>query len=263
MTNYKLKLDGIKYNCGLVDLKEAETFNLSKQYFSGTDTNKSKGNLGIIYPFDNEETIKDYITASSIIDHHNGDRYLLKHTEVRVCNSNDDNTLTYQKIENTIPIVIHDNTISEISNAVQSILFKSREDISIKVPKDSKSIRLEVELIEQYSKFSPLVIVSEKNIEKKKIEYEATYFGSYSDGYISEDFPLSLEELETALEAFKKLDKKVREKFYSWYEFAIYDYYGELDQSVEAFRKMHKINQKKIEKDTKKAIELISSQSLF
>ena len=278
MNNYKFTLNEIDKNFGLAKLKEKKPFSLHTQSFSGTDTNKQKGNVGIVYPFDCESEVKGFVTASSIIDHHNGDRYLLKHTEVRVCNNDENQTLLYEKLERTIPVIIHEN--KALSEARNDILFEkaSLEDISLKANDDIEVIQMKLQFIDLYKEFQPLVIISEKNLEKKSVSFNRDKWIApkiKKVTYIDDNFPLEREDLEAYFDEFQELSKMDKKLFYSWYEYAIFCHYGEsnnygvyvsMENILENFRKEHKLTEKKIAKDTKKAEDLLSNideESLF
>jgi len=166
---YGFWLNNAIENYGVVPLSNMKEIKLSRQSFSGTDTRKEKDKTGIVYPFDVNEQINGFVTASSIIDHHNSDRHLLKRTEVRKC-SNDGEQLLYQKIHNTCHIVLHED--EERSDAIIMALSNKQYDCSVYTDECNNALMLNVMLMEQYKDFNPLVIVSEKNLEKKVYEQE-------------------------------------------------------------------------------------------
>lgn len=245
---------------------DGNSFALHNQSFSRTDTCKTEGQVGIVYPFDHKMKINGAVTASSIIDHHDGDRYLLKHTEVRVCNSCDNNTLLYEKIDATIPILIHDNSETN-SDARSCMLFEqfSKEDISLQADSGIKRMQLKVLFINNYKDFEPSVIISDKNIKKKEFTHTAKSFLRKNNDkmFVDDDFPIHIDELECYRYEFASFDEKTRKEFYSWYEYALFDTYADMNQALKEFRKEYKIKESKILKDTKKASEMIDSQSLF
>lgn len=262
--NYKFALEKLDENFGLAHLDKDKSFNLHTQSFSGTDTCKEKGNTGIVYPFDYADKIDGFVTASSIIDHHNSDRYLLKHTEVRVCNNDENETLLYQKLKRTIPVVIHDNELDRLSEARNSVLFEKvcREDISLKADDDLSIIQMNLLLINAYKDFNPLVIVNEKNLEKKTYQY-SNPFSHNKREYVDDNFPLTIDDLEEYRDEFAKIKERVRKQFFNWYDFALYDCFATLEQSVEDFRKDYELTEKKLKADMKKANEMINRQRLF
>lgn len=140
-----------------------EILNLSTQSFSHTDLNLDENNLGIVYPYDNKETIPLTTCVSSIIDHHNGDNFLMKHTEVRTAETKD-NKLVYDKINQSTSLTLIN--ISQAQSAIRDMKFYS-ENYAIK----SNNARLNAKL-ELYKEFEPIFFIDSANLKQKYYAFE-------------------------------------------------------------------------------------------
>ena len=69
------------------NLETNERLSLGGQSFSGTDKNRTGESKGVVFPLACDESVKDRLNISSIIDHHNDDVALVKHTEARIANA--------------------------------------------------------------------------------------------------------------------------------------------------------------------------------
>lgn len=141
-----------------------EILNLSTQSFSHTDLNLDENNLGIVYPYDNKETIPLTTCVSSIIDHHNGDNFLMKHTEVRTAETKD-NKLVYDKINQSTSLTLIN--ISQAQSAIRDMKFYS-ENYAIK----NNNTRLNAKL-ELYKKFEPIFFIDSANLKQKYYAFES------------------------------------------------------------------------------------------
>lgn len=140
---------------------------LRHQSFSDTDTCKTSGKLGVVYPFDIDEDINNFVVASSIIDHSNDNSHLLKHTEVRIADKVDD-TLEYQLIDNTVGVVLlnDDNYNKALDTYFKANTFKESKYCEINNNYDIINIDCNLEQI--YRNSNTEVIISDKNISRKQ-----------------------------------------------------------------------------------------------
>ena len=69
------------------NLETNEELDISSQYFSGTDKCKDPREPGIVFPLACNDSVKDMLNVSSIIDHHKDNIALCKHTEARIANA--------------------------------------------------------------------------------------------------------------------------------------------------------------------------------
>lgn len=141
-----------------------EILNLSTQSFSHTDLNLDENNLGIVYPYDNKETISLTTCVSSIIDHHNGDNFLMKHTEVRTAGTKD-NKLVYDKINQSTSLTLMG--ITQAQSAIRDIKFYS-ENYAIR--NDNTRLNAKIEL---YKEFEPIFFIDSNNLTQKFYSFES------------------------------------------------------------------------------------------
>lgn len=142
--------------------------NLFPQSFSSIDLRTTPGNLGIVFPYDVNEDIKQTYCVSSIIDHHNIDTgYLIKHTEIRGVKTENKN-LVYTKIHYATAYVIMENILSNsITQTFENCIQKDyTEDFCINTTNPSIQKKKEI-----YQKFQPLFFIDKENIKTKKYSY--------------------------------------------------------------------------------------------
>lgn len=150
-----------------IDLIKQEELNIRQQSFSGTDLNTDTSKMGIVYSFKPDKATDKQHTVSSIIDHHNNDICLIKHTEARSVECNSDDEVKYIKntciaVEINEPEVIFDKPI-----VVAQTPYKLRQEIKERI----------IDLVNTYMKFETKMFVYEKNITNKHS------FKGYFDDY--------------------------------------------------------------------------------
>lgn len=78
------------------NLETNERLSISSQSFSGTDKNKNGSSKGVVFPLACNKSVSNTLNISSIIDHHNDDICLIKHTEARLATADvDKNKVDY------------------------------------------------------------------------------------------------------------------------------------------------------------------------
>lgn len=70
------------------DFETNKQLSISSQYFSGTDKCKDPKEPGVVFPLACNDSVKDMLNVSSVIDHHNSEIALCKYTEARIANAN-------------------------------------------------------------------------------------------------------------------------------------------------------------------------------
>lgn len=145
-----------------VNDKTSFMLDLNTQAFSSIDKKKDLKDLGIVYPFDPEGSPENYVSASSIIDHHNGDYELLKHTEVRVCNKQA-NDLVYDKINVSTSVVILDQKASMARKQFDADSTKDKECYI----EQYNNLTIDEKIYEIYKKHDTYKFFSPDNVTEK------------------------------------------------------------------------------------------------
>lgn len=155
-------------------LSNNQEIHLSKESFSGTDLKLDKDETGICYPFDENKDFTKSFVCSSIINHKDGDRYLIKHSEIREAYCINKN-LTYIEYP-TIGVVLFENTKAQLDVlSAPKYYYESPEDITIKLDKNNK-----LEIINNiYRKFNTFILVDPNLVEVNKT---IPYFGE--EGFV-------------------------------------------------------------------------------
>lgn len=169
------------------NLEQKESF-IGRQSFSGTDLDKDEKEAGIVYPYDYKEEIKDGVTSSSIIDLHNTDDELLKHTEVRVCNTIDKEKIQYDKLE-TASIVIDENKDISLANRLLFGIKNDNNTIEGYIEsKDKINVKPLLEIMKIYKEFEhTFTFIDSENIKEKQIiNYSPMRFNKLEKGLFEE-----------------------------------------------------------------------------
>lgn len=196
-----------------VILKE---LSLSHQSFSGTDYGKSKDDIGIVFPYDIDSDIKNGLSASSIIDHHNDDSHLIKHTEVRVCNKGKDK-LEYEELE-TIGLVIQDLEDDKVSEA-RMFIFDEKQEEELFYYEAEKPIKLSNEIItlmNVYDKFKYTFVDIKEDLVKKKETTSLTTYSSIKEGTDGNLFDFATDNIEKESLFNFEIEEKIYEATKEW-----------------------------------------------
>lgn len=140
-----------------IDLTTQERLDIRQQSFSGTDLNTSTDKMGIVYSFEPNKLTDKQHTVSSIIDHHNNDICLVKHTEARSVECDSDDEVRYIK-NNCIAIEFNEpDLIFKKPTIVAQTPYKLQDEIKRKI----------LSLLNIYNQFETKMFVYEGNITKK------------------------------------------------------------------------------------------------
>lgn len=140
-----------------IDLTTQERLDIRQQSFSGTDLNTSTDKMGIVYSFEPNKLTDKQHTVSSIIDHHNNDICLVKHTEARSVECDSDDEVRYIK-NNCIAIEFNEpDLIFKKPTIVAQTPYKLQDEIKRKI----------LSLLNIYNQFETKMFVYEGNIIKK------------------------------------------------------------------------------------------------
>lgn len=164
--------------------KEQKEIYLSTQSFSSIDLDRDEKESGIVYPYDYKEKIENGITTSSIIDLHNTDDRLIKHTETRLCNTIDADRIEYQKLE-TISMVIDEENKKSLANRLLFGILDKQDSLKGYIESQDKiNITDELlEIIKEYKNFEhSYTLIDSKHVSEKKFEYYPSVYGKYGEG---------------------------------------------------------------------------------
>lgn len=140
-----------------IDLTTQERLDIRQQSFSGTDLNTSTDKMGIVYSFEPNKLTDKQHTVSSIIDHHNNDICLVKHTEARSVECDSDDEVRYIK-NNCIAIEFNEpDLIFKKPTIVAQTSYKLQDEIKRKI----------LSLLNIYNQFETKMFVYEGNITQK------------------------------------------------------------------------------------------------
>lgn len=148
------------------ELDTNKEVNVSSQSFSGTDKSTS-GNIGVVYPLDCNDIVKDVLNVSSIIDHHDLDKNILvKRTEARVVTADVEKKIV-DYVETRCVAVEYDTTEQPFEGLIEIPPVTYRSD-------DKIMPRLQAHIMEVVFILSspdmderPALLIDEKNIERK------------------------------------------------------------------------------------------------
>lgn len=151
---------------------DQEEMDIHGQSFSSIDRKKDLDDKGIVYPYDENETITNGIVSSSIIDHHDDDKHLIKHTEIRICNTNEKDDLEYQLIQASASIVLTDTEESIARDyffannliKTEDMYYESRDMIN------EQWFKTFDKCIQIYKDFTTAKVISDRFVEEKTID---------------------------------------------------------------------------------------------
>lgn len=137
-----------------IDLTTQEKLNIREQSFSGTDLNTSTDKMGIVYSFEPNKLTDKQHTVSSIIDHHDNDICLVKHTEARSVECDSDDEVRYIK-NNCIAIEFNESDlIFKKPTIIAQTPYKIQEEVKSKI----------LSFLNTYNQFETKMFVYENNI---------------------------------------------------------------------------------------------------
>lgn len=140
-----------------IDLTTQERLDIRQQSFSGTDLNTSTDKMGIVYSFAPNKLTDKQHTVSSIIDHHNNDICLVKHTEARSVECDSDDEVRYIK-NNCIAIEFNEpDLIFKKPTIIAQTPYKLQDEIKSKI----------LSFLNIYNQFETKMFVYEGNITQK------------------------------------------------------------------------------------------------
>lgn len=140
-----------------IDLTTQERLDIRQQSFSGTDLNTSTDKMGIVYSFEPNKLTDKQHTVSSIIDHHNNDICLVKHTEARSVECDSDDEVRYIK-NNCIAIEFNEpDLIFKKPIIITQTPYKLQDEIKSKI----------LSFLNIYNQFETKMFVYEGNITQK------------------------------------------------------------------------------------------------
>lgn len=134
------------------------------QSFSSTDYSRNPNDLGVVFPYGNEQEELDTINVSSIIDHHHESVTLIKHTESCIVEKYKTDDIKYTKVLNTIGIYIKEQkeTLLDLLGKQESHQYIYEYD---------KPITLDSELFKQrfeiYKEQPTVSAIEEQHVKKK------------------------------------------------------------------------------------------------
>lgn len=134
------------------------------QSFSSTDYSRNPNDLGVVFPYGNEQEELNTINVSSIIDHHHESVTLIKHTESCIVEKYKTDDIKYTKVVNTIGIYIKEQkeTLLDLLGKQESHQYIYEYD---------KPITLDSELFKQrfeiYKEQPTVSAIEEQHVKKK------------------------------------------------------------------------------------------------
>lgn len=134
------------------------------QSFSSTDYSRNPNDLGVVFPYGNEQEELNTINVSSIIDHHHESVTLIKHTESCIVEKYKTDDIKYTKVLNTIGIYIKEQkeTLLDLLGKQESHQYIYEYD---------KPITLDSELFKQrfeiYKEQPTVSAIEEQHVKKK------------------------------------------------------------------------------------------------
>lgn len=135
------------------------------QSFSSTDYSRNPNDLGVVFPYGNEQEELNTINVSSIIDHHHEAVTLIKHTESCLVEKYKTDDIKYTKVLNTIGIYIKEQkeTLLDLLGKQESHQYIYEYDKPISLDSELFKQRLEI------YKEQPTVSAIETDNVKKKV----------------------------------------------------------------------------------------------
>lgn len=134
------------------------------QSFSSTDYSRNPNDLGVVFPYGNEQEELNTINVSSIIDHHHEEVTLIKHTESCLVEKYKTDDIKYTKILNTIGIYIKEQkeTLLDLLGKQESHQYIYEYDKPISLDSELFKQRFEI-----YKEQPTVSAIEESNVKKK------------------------------------------------------------------------------------------------
>lgn len=145
------------------------------QSFSSTDYSRNPNDLGVVFPYGNEQEELNTINVSSIIDHHHEQVTLIKHTESCLVDKYKNDDIKYTKVVNTIGIYIKEQkeTLLDLLGKQESHQYIYEYDKPITLDSELFKQRLEI-----YKEQPTVSAIEESNVKKKVYPTMNTHLGN-------------------------------------------------------------------------------------
>ena len=145
------------------------------QSFSSTDYSRNPNDLGVVFPYGNEQEELNTINVSSIIDHHHEAVTLIKHTESCLVEKYKNDDIKYTKVVNTIGIYIKEQkeTLLDLLGKQESHQYIYEYDKPITLDSELFKKRLEI-----YKEQPTVSAIEESNVKKKVYQYNNTHLSN-------------------------------------------------------------------------------------
>lgn len=145
------------------------------QSFSSTDYSRNPNDLGVVFPYGNEQEELNTINVSSIIDHHHEAVTLIKHTESCLVEKYKTDDIKYTKVVNTIGIYIKEQkeTLLDLLGKQESHQYIYEYDKPITLDSELFKKRLEI-----YKEQPTVSAIEESNVKKKVYQYSNTHLSN-------------------------------------------------------------------------------------
>lgn len=226
---------------------------IGNQAFSGIDLDRDEKEAGIVYPYDFKEEIVEGITSSSIIDLIGTDNQLLKHTEVRVCNTIDKEQIQYDKLE-TASIVIYDDRKTSFAKKLLFGINNEEELLEGYIEsKDKINIKEFLEAISVYKEFkNTFTFIDSGKIKEERISYKSYYKLPYKNDLETSLFDDKIIENQQTNELFEQyvVDKDTPEDIKERFErlsFGNYDFEYISMEDIDEFHNFFTYNRKLVQ----------------
>lgn len=141
------------------------------QSFSSTDYSRNPNDLGVVFPYGNEQEELDTINVSSIIDHHNASVTLIKHTESCLVEKNKNDDIKYTRVLNTIGIYIKEQKETLLDLLGKQVSHQYIYEYDKPITLDSEIFKQRFEI---YKEQPTVAAIEESNIKKKAYQYAST-----------------------------------------------------------------------------------------
>lgn len=145
------------------------------QSFSSTDYSRNPNDLGVVFPYGNEQEELNTINVSSIIDHHNAPVTLIKHTESCLVEKYKTDDIKYTKVLNTIGIYIKEQkeTLLDLLGKQESHQYIYEYDNPITLDSELFKQRLAI-----YKEQPTVSAIEESNVKKKVYQTMNTHLSN-------------------------------------------------------------------------------------
>lgn len=145
------------------------------QSFSSTDYSRNPNDLGVVFPYGNEQEELNTINVSSIVDHHNEQVTLIKHTESCLVEKYKTDDIKYTKVLNTIGIYIKEQkeTLLDLLGKQESHQYIYEYDKPISLDSELFKQRFEI-----YKEQPTVSAIEESNVKKKVYQYNNTHLSN-------------------------------------------------------------------------------------